>query len=68
LHDVAKALPGTVRLVDLEAHLCTVDGTCDRTLDGVVLRPDGGHFRGPGAVIVGKWILHQLGIATEPAS
>jgi len=68
LHDVAEAMTGTVRLVDLEAHLCTDDGTCDRTLDGVVLRPDGGHFRGPGAVIVGRWILDQLDIATKPSS
>ena len=28
LHDVAASLPGSVRLVDLEAHLCTDDGTC----------------------------------------
>ena len=36
-------------------------------LFGAPLRPDGMHYRGPGAELVGAWILHQLGITATPA-
>jgi peptidoglycan/LPS O-acetylase OafA/YrhL len=68
LHDVAEAMPQTVRVVDLEAHLCPGADDCEREVDGVVLREDGSHFRGRGAVIVARWILGQLGVDVRPAS
>ena len=68
LRDVAARMPRDVQLVDLEAHLCKADGTCIEKLGGTVLRQDGAHYRGDGAVIVGQWILEQIGIDSHPAS
>ncbi len=62
LREVAGAHPDTIRLIDLEAHLCTPDGSCRNVQDGVILRNDGTHFRDAGAPVIASWLLGQLGI------
>jgi hypothetical protein len=34
----------------------------------VTLRPDHVHFEGPGAVLVSKWLLDQVGMRADPAA
>ncbi|MCU0267654.1 MAG: acyltransferase [Acidimicrobiales bacterium] len=48
------------RLVDLNAWLCTDHDHCTSEIDGVVLRPDGLHFEGPGADVAGTWLTDQM--------
>ncbi|HTR78712.1 MAG TPA: acyltransferase family protein [Gemmatimonadaceae bacterium] len=47
------------QLADLFSFTCP-DGQCRVTDDGVILRPDGLHYEGAGAVIVAKWLLAQV--------
>jgi peptidoglycan/LPS O-acetylase OafA/YrhL len=46
-------------LVDLFSYICP-NGQCRARQNGVTLRPDGEHYDGPGALIVAKWMLHQV--------
>jgi len=47
-------------LADVFRWMCPRLGAdCDRTIDGVVLRPDGVHFRDESARIFAAWLLHQ---------
>jgi peptidoglycan/LPS O-acetylase OafA/YrhL len=50
----------TVQLIDLARYLCPTPARCRAKLDGVELRPDGVHYRGPGAQAVARWLLPQL--------
>jgi hypothetical protein len=53
--------PG-VGLVDLQRFICpTGPNHCLTRMHGVLLRPDGLHFRGESARIVAKWITAELG-------
>jgi lysophospholipase L1-like esterase len=65
LREVAAAHPDTVKVIDLDAHLCKPDGTCRNTQDGITLRNDGTHFRDDGAPVITKWLLDQLGIPAQ---
>jgi hypothetical protein len=47
-----------LHLVDLAAHVCP-GYRCEATVDGNVLRPDGLHYAGPSAAIIGSWVLEQ---------
>ena len=63
LKDVAATDPAHVSLIDLDAKLCPADRrTCELTWNGVTLRPDTVHFRGPSARLVAAWLLTQMGI------
>jgi peptidoglycan/LPS O-acetylase OafA/YrhL len=46
------------QLIDLFDYVCP-HSQCRVTQDGVVLRPDGLHYSGPGGVIVARWLLDQ---------
>ncbi|MCU1455403.1 MAG: acyltransferase family protein, partial [Acidimicrobiales bacterium] len=48
------------RLADLAAWTCPSWPDCRIKLDGVELRPDGLHFRGPGAQAPARWLAAQL--------
>ena len=65
LKDVAKRLPNEVVLVDIADRFCKQDGACHQRLDGALLRPDGGHFRGEGAVAMSRLILREIGIEAK---
>ncbi len=54
----AAAADGAL-VLDLNAYACP-DGRCLDTVDGVVLRPDGLHFSGPGAELAARWTVGQL--------
>jgi peptidoglycan/LPS O-acetylase OafA/YrhL len=57
--EVVRTEPHTV-LADLSAWMCPVrDADCHRTVDGVVLRPDGVHFRDASARIFAAWLIAQ---------
>ncbi len=47
-----------VHIVDLDAHVCP-ERYCRETVDGYVMRPDGLHYWGPSAAIVGRWVVEQ---------
>ncbi|CAN5542628.1 acyltransferase family protein [soil metagenome] len=51
--------------IDLNHFVCP-DGlrSCKAEIDGVELRPDGVHYDGEGARLVGRWILEQARAAT----
>jgi hypothetical protein len=60
----AFAAQHSLPLVDLQQLLCPDGDTCRETLEGAPLRPDGMHYQGTGAELVGSWMLQQLGIST----
>jgi peptidoglycan/LPS O-acetylase OafA/YrhL len=47
------------QLVDLESYTCPL-GKCRSKINGVTLRPDDLHYEGPGAALVGQWLLDQV--------
>jgi peptidoglycan/LPS O-acetylase OafA/YrhL len=56
---IARSEPSAV-LADVFAWMCPrLHSDCDRTVDGVVLRPDGVHFRDASARIFAAWLIHQ---------
>lgn len=56
----AAAHPG-VGLVDLERFICRRGPTrCLTRLDGVLLRPDGLHYRDESARLVARWLTREL--------
>lgn len=46
--------------VPLNEWLCPTRSTCQVTDDGTVLRPDGLHFQGRGAVLATRWLVAAL--------
>jgi len=47
-------------LADIFSWMCPrIDSDCDRTIGGIVLRPDGVHFRGPSARLLAAWLIAQ---------
>ena len=51
-----------VGLIDLQRYVCpTGPNRCVTRLHGVLLRPDGLHFRGESALLIAKWLTHELG-------
>jgi hypothetical protein len=58
----------SVALVDLQSLVCPAGDTCREELFGASIRPDGMHYRGLGAEIVGAWMLRQLGIVAAPTA
>jgi len=58
---VTAAAPNA-RAVDLRSFICPTGPDCIEQVDGVSLRPDGIHYEGPGADIVARWLLSQLGV------
>jgi peptidoglycan/LPS O-acetylase OafA/YrhL len=53
-------------IVDLDAHICP-EQRCLSSIDGNMLRPDGLHYAGPSAAIIGTWVIEQaLQAATQP--
>lgn len=61
---VAGSLPG-VTTVDLAGLVCPSGRSCRDRLDGVVLRPDGVHYDGPGGPVVARWLVPRLPIADK---
>ncbi|MGQ0802368.1 MAG: acyltransferase family protein [Actinomycetota bacterium] len=62
LNSVHRQIAGadaTAAVVDLDAYVCP-GGTCQESIDGAELRPDGLHFEGEGAVIVSRWLTRRL--------
>ena len=55
----AVAAETGARIVDLFGYTCP-NGKCRNRVDGVVLRPDGQHYDGPGAEIVARWMMSQV--------
>jgi hypothetical protein len=55
-----------LQVVELQQLVCPIGDTCRDSIDGAQLRPDGIHYRGLGAEIVGSWILGQIGITAVP--
>lgn len=47
-----------VKLLDLARWTCP-HGRCLNEVDGVVLRPDGVHFEGDGAMVAARWLLAE---------
>jgi peptidoglycan/LPS O-acetylase OafA/YrhL len=56
---VVRSEPHAV-LADVFTWMCPhLDGDCDRTVDGIVLRPDGVHFRDASARVFAAWLLNR---------
>jgi peptidoglycan/LPS O-acetylase OafA/YrhL len=64
----AFAIEHSLQVVDLQRLVCPVGDTCLGTLDGAPIRPDGMHYQGRAAQLVGAWVLHQLGITAVPSA
>jgi hypothetical protein len=47
------------RLADLFSYICP-NGHCRAKQNGVMLRPDGFHYQGPGGEIVARWLYSQV--------
>jgi hypothetical protein len=61
IRQYAARHPG-VGLLDLQRFICpTGPNRCVTRLHGVLLRPDGLHYRGESALIVAKWLTAELG-------
>jgi hypothetical protein len=60
LRRYAAAHPRTVSVLDIMPFLCPSGAPCPAKVDGVVLRPDGGHFTQQTAPIVARWLLPRL--------
>jgi peptidoglycan/LPS O-acetylase OafA/YrhL len=59
LRTVVRSEPDAV-LADVFRWMCPqLDQNCDRTVDGVVLRPDGVHFRDASARLFAAWLVTQ---------
>ena len=49
-----------VSLLDAAAEICPPDAGCRKELDGVILRPDGVHYDGPGGPAMARWVIPQV--------
>ena len=58
--DTSARSEGTITPLDLHALVCPHGPTCLTKIDGVELRPDGAHFEGASAVLVGRWMFAQM--------
>ncbi len=58
LRDYGNSRSG-IRVVDLARLVCPRFDFCRDQIDGVVLRPDGVHYRGEGAKFIARWLLDQ---------
>jgi peptidoglycan/LPS O-acetylase OafA/YrhL len=47
------------QLVDMQAYICP-GGKCRTKQDGVTLRVDGEHYKGPGGRLVATWLLNEV--------
>ena len=63
---VTAAAPNA-RIVDLHSFVCPTGPDCVEEVNGVSLRPDGLHYEGPGADIVARWLLTQIGVHLDGA-
>ena len=59
--EFAAAHP-TVGFIDLAHFVCPSISECHRIIDGVEMRKDGVHYRGPSARLVARWLLPQIDI------
>lgn len=58
---VAADHPGRVRILPIDTWTCPPPGKeCITHVDGVELREDGIHYRGPGADVAARWIVAQI--------
>jgi peptidoglycan/LPS O-acetylase OafA/YrhL len=59
--EAAAAHPDTVHILPIDDWTCPPPGkTCVEVLDGVNLREDGIHYRGPGEDVAARWTVPQL--------
>jgi lysophospholipase L1-like esterase len=63
IYETAARDVGGVALLDLRRLVCPSGPNCTKEIQGIVLRPDGLHFEGPGADLIGRWLLRSLGPA-----
>ncbi|HWJ63467.1 MAG TPA: acyltransferase family protein [Acidimicrobiales bacterium] len=66
LYDLADATPG-VSVIDLASYICPPGEACKTEIDGVDLREDGLHFKGPGARAVNNWLIPQVTAIAQTA-
>jgi hypothetical protein len=66
LRDIADATPG-VHVIDLASYICPPGQECKTEIDGVDLREDGLHFKGPGARAVNNWLIPQVTAIADAA-
>ena len=59
VHHQVAAEDASATVVDLGEYVCP-RGTCQESIDGAELRPDGLHFEGEGALIVSRWLTRRL--------
>jgi peptidoglycan/LPS O-acetylase OafA/YrhL len=59
LREVVEADANAV-ILPIDEWVCPTRTSCRVAQDGVVLRPDGLHFRGPGGDLAASWIFEQL--------
>jgi peptidoglycan/LPS O-acetylase OafA/YrhL/lysophospholipase L1-like esterase len=59
--DAAADHPANVRILAFDEWVCPPPGVqCQEMVDGVNMREDGVHFRGPGAEAAARWIVPHL--------
>jgi len=61
VYATAAAQVGGVAVLDLRSIVCPSGTACVQQIDGIVLRPDGLHFEGPGGDLIGRLLLLSLG-------
>ena len=67
IRQVAARHPQTVKVIDLFGFLCP-RGVYQPIVNGVTTRTDGVHLSEPGATLVARWLVPQLGIPVQPAA
>lgn len=65
LRAFAKQYPDTIAIADAYKWACPRD-TCVERMNGVLLRPDGAHFEGPGAFAFIDWVVPHLFAEARP--
>ncbi len=50
----------SITTVDLAQWVCPTIDSCVEKVDGIVLRPDGVHYDGPGGAVVARWLLKRI--------
>lgn len=60
IREIGARSSGALTIIDLHTLICPAGWPCVEEFLGITLRPDGAHYEGPSAVLVGRWLVDQM--------